>query len=116
MRRVLILAVTLLFGGSACKKPEPALVSPREVHTPGLDAARLAETQAVQEGTSGSVKVSYCIDPDGETREVAIVESFGDPQVDALVVETVDGWRYQPATRDGVPVEQCTDYTFELQL
>jgi periplasmic protein TonB len=115
MRSHLVLAAMLVFGAS-CKKPEPALVSPREVETPGPDAARLAETQAAREGRSGSVKVAYCIDPEGETKDVEVVESFGDPQVDALVVQTVDAWRYQPATRDGVPFEQCTDYTFELQL
>jgi TonB family protein len=115
MRRLLAVAplVVLAF---ACKKPEPALVSPREVHTPGLDAARLAQTEAAGRGAGGNVKVAYCIDPEGETQDVEIVESFGDAEIDALVVETVDAWRYEPATKDGVAFEQCTDYTFELRL
>jgi TonB family protein len=115
MRSCLVLALIVL-AASACKKPEPALVSPREVHTPGLDADRLARSEAARAGTRGSVKVEYCIDPDGETQDIEVVESFGDPEVDALVVETVDAWRYEPATRDGVPFEQCTDYTFDLDL
>jgi TonB family protein len=115
MRTVLSL-VALIVAASACKKPAPALVSPREVHTPGVDTARLSSTEAAQQGRSGAVKVNYCIDPTGETRDIEIVESFGDPDVDAIVIETVDAWRYEPATRDGVPVEQCRDYTFELRL
>lgn len=108
--------LTLLVGSPACKKPEPALVSPREMETPQIDTARLSQTQAAQQGKSGSVEVAYCIDTDGETRDVEVVRSFGDPEVDALVVETVDAWRYAPASRDGVPFEQCTEYTFDLRL
>jgi TonB family protein len=115
MRAHVPLAALLLLG-VACKKPDPVLVSPREVETPGLDGGRLAQTEAATRGASGKVKVAYCIDLDGETKDVQVVESFGDPQIDALVVETVEAWRYEPATRDGEPVEQCTDYTFELNL
>ena len=112
----LTFSIALLVGLSACKKPAPALVSPRELETPSVDAQRLSETEAAGRSDSGSVKVAYCITPEGGTRDVTVVESFGDTEVDAIVVETVQRWRYEPATRDGVPVEQCRDYTFELRL
>jgi TonB family protein len=101
---------------TGCKKPEPVLVSPKEVEVAPLDQGRLSQTQAAEQGKGGSVKVKYCIDPEGQTQDVEVVESFGDAEVDALVVETVDAWRYEPATRDGIPYETCSDYTFRLDL
>jgi hypothetical protein len=31
-------------------------------------------------------------------------------------VELVKTWRFQPATRDGVPYETCTDVTFVVRF
>src|SRR5690606_38696237 len=95
----------------ACKKPPPVVVSPREIEAPQPDPARVSETAAATQGKSGAVRVRYCIDTEGRTRDVEIVESL-EPEIDAVVAETVEGWRYEPGKRDGQAVESCTDYTF----
>lgn len=99
----------------ACKKPAPVLVAPQEVHAPQLQAADLTDTAAAEEGRSGEVRVGYCVDTEGLAQDVAVLSSF-DPEVDARAVELVKTWRFQPATRDGVPYETCTDVTFVLRF
>ena len=106
----LVLAVV-----SRCKPPPPALVNPVEVQTPAPDQDRLSATQAAREGRSGPVRVEFCIAADGTTSDVKVVESL-DPEVDAIAVETVEGWTYEPATRGGQPYESCTDYTFQFRF
>lgn len=112
--RVLVLGV--VFGASVgCKPPPAKLVNPVEVQAPAPDQDRLAQTEAAKGGRSGPVRVEYCIGEDGTTSQVTVVESL-DPEVDAIVVETVEGWTYEPATRNGQPYETCTDYTFRFRF
>jgi TonB family protein len=100
---------------TACKKPVPKLVAPVEVDVPQLDSEALANSNAAAEGKSGSVKLGYCVGVDGKTHDVEVLEPF-DPEIDALATNTVQGWTFQPATRDGEPYEFCTDVTFDLNL
>lgn len=114
--RISVLGGVLLVGlAASCKKPAPVLVAPQEVHAPQLDAAELGDTAAAKAGTDGEVRIGYCVDPDGIAQDVKVLSSF-DPEIDARAVELVKTWRFQPATRDGVPYETCTDVTFVLRF
>jgi len=50
------------------------------------------------------VKVSFIIGADGRVRSPLILQSAG-PARDRNVLQTVRGWRYRPATCNGVPSE-----------
>jgi TonB family protein len=114
--RISVLGGVLLVGlAASCKKPAPVLVAPQEVHAPQLDAAELGDTAAAKAGTDGEVRIGYCVDPEGLAQDVKVLSSF-DPEIDARAVELVKTWRFQPATRDGVPYETCTDVTFVLRF
>lgn len=110
-RRVLVGIVIALAG---CKKPMPLVVSPHAIDNAMPDPARIAETAAAKAGQSGAVKIGYCVDTDGKPQEVTVLEPF-EPEFDALAVATVQGWKFEPATRDGVPYLHCTDVRIELR-
>ena len=98
----------------ACAPPPPVLVSPKGVETPLPTAQAVGQTDAAEADIAGKTVVAYCIDEDGETEEVTVKEGFT-PEFDALAVKTVEGWRYQPATRDGTPERHCTEATIEFR-
>jgi TonB family protein len=50
------------------------------------------------------VKVSFIIGADGRVHSPLILQSAG-PAGDRNVLQTVRGWRYRPATCNGVPTE-----------
>jgi TonB family protein len=58
----------------------------------------------VPAGTGLKVKVSFIIGSDGRVRSPLILESAG-ATGDRNVLQTVRGWRYRPATCNGVPTE-----------
>ncbi len=50
------------------------------------------------------VKVSFIVGADGRVHSPLILESAG-PAGDRNILQTVRGWRYRPATCNGVPTE-----------
>jgi len=60
--------------------------------------------QARRMGIVGRVVLEAEIDPQGRVVGVRIVESSGHPILDRAAHETVRGWRFRPASRDGRPV------------
>jgi protein TonB len=99
---------------AACKPPAPTLSPPTPLGNAMPAPERVAETQAAKDGKQGAVKIAYCIDTDGKPQDVRVVEPL-EPEFDALALETVGAWRFEPATRDGAAVEQCTDVRIELR-
>ncbi len=110
MRRMLLLAVV----AAACAKPVPKIVTPKAIANPLPEPERVGATNAARAGKSGPVKVSYCVDTDGAAQDVAVKESV-DPEYDAIAVETVKRWTFEPATKDGVPYEHCTEVSIEFR-
>ena len=110
-----LLVLACLLTAVSCQKPVPKMVAPVEVEAPRLDQDALSSSQAAAEGKNGSVKIAYCVGVDGKTHDVAVAEPF-DPEIDALAVSTVQGWTFEPATRDGEAYDFCTDVTFDLRF
>lgn len=52
---------------------------------------------------SGNVLLSVVVGVDGRVQSVSVIKSL-DPGLDRNSIEAVRGWRFKPATRDGVPV------------
>lgn len=61
-------------------------------------------TAAMRERAPGRVVVTFVVDVDGAVRD-ARVESSTDAIFEMSALEAVAAWRFEPATRDGAPVE-----------
>jgi TonB family protein len=61
-------------------------------------------------GNGGEMVVEIVVGPDGSVSEAAVVRSTDPPwpEAEAIVVEAVRQWRYEPPKRDGTPVAVCT--------
>jgi TonB family protein len=57
----------------------------------------------LRSGERVSVIVRYVVTETGDVQDVSVVESAG-KAVDAVVVQAVKGWKYEPATKRGVKV------------
>jgi serine/threonine-protein kinase len=57
----------------------------------------------LKSGERVSVTVRFVVTEAGDVQDVSVVESAGKP-VDAVVVQAVKGWKYEPATKRGVRV------------
>jgi protein TonB len=78
---------------------EPGVTPPRRVggETPAYPPV------ARDRGLEGAPVIDLWIDETGNVIDVAVVESAG-AMLDGAVLEAVAGWRFAPATLDGVPV------------
>jgi TonB family protein len=62
---------------------------------------------------SGSVELHFIIGADGHVRDMTVVR--GNPMLAHAVVEAIQTWLYQPARRDGVPVETESSTVFAFK-
>jgi TonB family protein len=58
-------------------------------------------------GIEGWVEVSYVIKPDGTVGETIIENSSGRKAFERATIKSIKKWRYEPATMNGEPIEQC---------
>jgi TonB family protein len=57
---------------------------------------------AFRKGLEGTVKLEFIVELDGKAGSVRVLESV--PGLDAAAVECLRSWRFEPATRQGLPV------------
>jgi len=86
--------------GTLFERGDAGVIDPKCVECP---AAAYPEA-ARRRGVEGLVELSYVIDENGAVRDITVQESGGE-LFDDNVTRTVQKWRYQPATKDGVPVK-----------
>jgi protein TonB len=93
--------------GSASAIPAVLLASPAPRYP---DSARRRNVQ-------GAALVEISIRADGAVERGRIVESSGNPELDAAAVEAVGKWRYRPATLLGksIPSVQRVRFVFRLE-
>ncbi len=58
-------------------------------------------------GEEGWVDVSYVVQPDGTVTDPIMETSSGIRAFERSALRTVKKWKFEPATRNGKPVEQC---------
>jgi periplasmic protein TonB len=75
------------------------ITPPRATYAPNPEYSDKARRAKV----NGIVIVSLIVTPEGNTRDVQIVQSLT-PDLDKKAVEAVKKWKFQPATKDGEPV------------
>jgi protein TonB len=69
-------------------------------------------------GIEGRVTFRFTVAVDGRVKDVEILESDPPRIWDAATIRAVSNWKYQPAIRDGKPVEQSglvATYRYELE-
>lgn len=63
----------------------------------------------------GRVRVEFSIDPDGKATP-RLTSGSGNAAVDEAVLQAVQGWKWEPATKDGKPIRSSREITIELPL
>jgi protein TonB len=69
---------------------------------------------AAAAGVQGTVTVEVTVAGSGDVTEAHVIQST--PELDAAAVHSVRGWRFRPATRDGVAIESKTYVTVAFTL
>jgi len=62
---------------------------------------------ALASGREGWVALSFVITPTGDVTEAMVEQSSGGEPFERAALRAVEQWKYEPATQDGVPVEQA---------
>jgi TonB family protein len=65
----------------------------------------------VGEGVEGDVVIEITIDEKGNIVEKKVVKSLN-PVVDLRVLAALEGWRFQPATKNGIAIESKQDVSY----
>ena len=89
----------------------PQTTPPRAIHTVdpkySKDALRVAKDKVIL--------VTVTVPPDGIPTNLKIARGVR-PDVDRAVVDAVQKWRFEPATRDGKPVEATITVQVDFHL
>ncbi len=64
-------------------------------------------------GIAGAVELHYVIGAAGEVRDVTVVK--GNPVLARAAMDALQMWRYEPARRDGVPVDMESRIVFDFK-
>ncbi len=88
-------------GGAAVLRGGGAVRPPKAIFRPGPDLSALSDRRSAI--GAGIPVIQVVISTSGEVSEVMVLKG-ADPELEALLVETVMRWRYEPATLDGEPV------------
>lgn len=62
-------------------------------------------SDAKDDGVEGTVVMLITVGKNGKISQAKVVDSAGDRRLDRAAEQTVKKWEYEPALRDGVPVE-----------
>jgi protein TonB len=71
---------------------------------------------ARQQGQEGQVRLSVVVLANGTPGQVTVVGSSGFPVLDNVARSNVMTWHFQPALKDGVPVDSTLTYVFKFAL
>lgn len=77
---------------------------PQDAQTVEVDRSLLTPRIRVV-APEGRVVVRVLVRADGTAAKVEIVATSGHPDLDRAALERAAGWTFQPATRDGVPID-----------
>ncbi len=72
--------------------------------------------QAIRAHHSGTVITKAMISKDGIPASVTIEESSGYPELDEAAIDAVKQWHFNPATKNGVPIDGFARVPVNFQL
>lgn len=91
-------AITLLTMASLAEKPAPVVTPPRVIDKPAPQYTQEGSTALVE----GKVIVRGEVDEAGRLTGARVIKPLG-YGLDERALRCAEQWRFQPATRDGVP-------------
>jgi TonB family protein len=89
----------------AVQPTDPSIVKP--VARGSRRCIRMSESwvKSTPRNTVAIVHMSFTIAADGTVKDAFVDASSGDADMDWLTLRCVEKWRYEPATKDGQPIE-----------
>lgn len=111
--------VILLLWASAAfaEDAQPAAVTlPKAANSHLCTSAAAKFAQAMQGGDVRAVKLGFLVGTDGTVKDPVVLISSEDALADSLALQCVRDWRYNPATRNGQPVEATWEATVSLSI
>ncbi len=98
-------------GSVAANNPGGNYVKPTALYRPYPDYTRKARKAKVE----GVVAARFTVDSEGNTADIQVTKSLG-MGLDEKTVNAVRKWKFEPATRDGVPVPAPMTVAFHFRL
>jgi protein TonB len=111
MMRTAVFLTILLSGCSAMQQAENPVMPPELV-----TSAALPLIPSVVPGGGMRFNVEILVRKDGTVGDVKLLQSSGDPDWDSLALRSIRKWLFDPARRDGTPVELWVRQPLLVQL
>ena len=94
----------------------PAVVIPGFIGDEPVDQPKMRYPRnALDDWSEGWVLLEFAVTAQGVPANITVVDAIGPKDFVKVAVEGVGRWRYKPATRNGVPVEQSF-YSIDVQF
>jgi len=116
-KRILFLAAVALLGGPLALPNSSSYARAGDTEKSSIESGTRAKpikranpqypTEESQRGIEGWVQVSFVVNPDGSVGETLIEDSSGRKNFEKETLKAIQRWRYEPATMNGEPIEQC---------
>lgn len=103
----------------AAEETQPAVAAPVELFKGprGIDLKPPSYPQSERySGGEGWVIVNVMIDPEGKPYEPTVVDSTGNKVFEKVALETVEKWRFEPASMNGTPIHAGNTLKLQFQL
>jgi periplasmic protein TonB len=101
---VIILSVAALASSSLVAQSNPSSLKPRHCSIDGKSSVAPQLPDSLKgSGVQGTVLIGAAIGENGCTQSVWVVRKLH-PKLDEFAKQTVDSWKFSPATKDGKPV------------
>jgi protein TonB len=98
----------------AAPLPAPMLITAPRYRSP--PAPPRYPPRAVELGLTGTVLVRARVGADGNTQEIRVWRSSGQPLLDAAALAAVRGWAFEPATMAGRRAEAWVEVPVHFRL
>lgn len=119
MAAVLVLSFPGGFSGTAVAgEPDASGLSHGTMAKPVRRYAPEYPRDELNRGRAGWVKLSFVVTEEGRVIDPIVEDSSGSPRFEEAALKVVRKWRYEPATLEGQPIQQCQTETlirFELE-
>jgi protein TonB len=96
--------------------PIPILTDPVPLASAARDFQPPYPPQLLRTGVEGTAVVRVLIGTDGRVKQVAIISADDPLFADATERQALRKWRFKPATRDGVAIENWKQLTVRFQI
>jgi len=95
-------AITAVIASPSPQQPIAPPIATGPLHSCGYKNYPLA---AIRLNIEGETTLSYRIATDGSLKDITVLQSSGNKDLDDASVSCATEWRYKPATQNGQPVE-----------